>query len=925
MKKRMMFLVAAMVAAGLNSFAAEWTYSAFESDGYQPAADAIKGVGAAHGWLTDGKGDNYVEAFSDREYIFEFPAEAEVSALTVISKWCDNGRVNFGIKSLQVKKAGSDSFTALDVPALEYSEVKANGAKAEITGLDAKGIDAIKIEFSRLQNGFIGLAEVEFRGKMKPVVAKAKPVVNRTAEAPRKIEKAPEPKPEVVRPKIALKKGEWCYDPEAHALTDGTWSFAAEAQGDRLEVGKVKGWPKKVTALDLSGEIKNVYGDKLTIVKLDPCFGHRGPDTDWQGRGGPAAGFVGALKLPGEGLEEIGELAFTGCTNGAGKVVFPKSLKSIRGMAFCRSKDFEFEKCPFGENVKTLSGALFEECHLPAAMQFPHIEVCEGGVFKNSDIKAVSFGRNLKKIHGGWGAGIFAWCSELRIVKFDPEAKTEVSASFLFHECRKLVEADLRSFVSVECPQGTPFEGCENLRILRFGKLPAIPKLFFRGLTGLCELHFEGAAPAFDGEAFDGVWRDYILHRPKAGLTTSTFVHVDPADFAAVASWAKLTEGGELKTSGSVWNKAIGGQDAALRPLLLWKRPTVSFTEIVDADEAKGGYGYFTVSRGEDDPIETSIPVTFKIGGTAKPGQTYCSIWNDAIIPCGEKSGRIKIRPLNDPKTTKDATVTLTLNKSESYAIAKGEAQMLVKNGAKYGGHLYADAGKWNLLAHMGNSGVKGAPQHNTVAAAKYVLDRGYVFENDIQISPNGVLYLDHDNRGKDYPTDWPDTFDGTLKVVPKGAIYKVDAKCGMKGLTNLVNAVKADKTNERALLAFNSWDEPFCRYIHQELPGAQFWLPVMVWRNDYTKPFDLEEHARRIVNQCKAWGAEGISIMWVEDVCTDEFFEIINEAGIIIDVWSIDDMRTVKEAINRGARYITTNRPVPITGELPWAAAPVE
>ena len=652
-------------------------------------------------------------------------------------------------------------------------------------------------------------------------------------------------------------------------MTDGNWTFAADLRGGSVAVGKCLTAPEEPMALDLSTPV-TANGVEVRIAKLDPRFGRRGPDTKWAGVGGPLAGSVGALVLPGEGLSEIGDLAFTGCSNATGRVVFPKSLTKIGTMGFCRSGKIVFESCPFGEGVKTLPGSFFEQCTLPDTMSFPYVEEVDAAAFKGSDVKSVSFGGKLRKINGGYGSGVFTDCHELRSVKFDPAAETECVASFLFNGCSSLIEADLRSMVKITCPQGMPFEGCRQLRIVRFGpKLDSLPKDVFKGVAGvLTEIHYEDKAPVFEG---------------KKPNRATVYLHKDGK----------------------------------------WSRPTVTIETTVDADEAKGGYGYFLVSRGDGDPLESVIYLRYSVGGTAKPGQTYCSLFDDVEIPSGAKSVKVKIRPLNDPKTKEDATVTLKLEPSESYAIANGEAELKVRNGEKYGGYLYADAGRWNLLAHMGNSGVPGAPKANTVAAAKYVLDRGFAFENDIQISTNGVMYLDHDRKDRVYLQDWPDTFENTLRVVPTGAVYKVDAKCGMRGLDRFIAGVKADNTHERALVTFNSWDYDFCKRVHDELPGAQFWLPVMVSNGDKTKPFDHVAVANRIVRQCRDWGAEGISIMWVEDVCTDEFFEVINAAGIVIDVWTIDDMRTLKEAVNRGARFVTTNRPVPISESLPWAADP--
>ena len=109
-------------------------------------------------------------------------------------------------------------------------------------------------------------------------------------------------------------------------------------------------------------------------------------------------------------------------------------------------------------------------------------------------------------------------------------------------------------------------------------------------------------------------WRKGGFCSPKP-LAVTTYVHLDPkaSDYAeAKAAWDALTAGGELKTSGSTWNEAMGGPDFAKRELVLFKRPTGSIVAENDADEGKGTDGFFTVSRAADDPMTMPLTVRFE-------------------------------------------------------------------------------------------------------------------------------------------------------------------------------------------------------------------------------------------------------------------------------------------------------------------------
>lgn len=94
--------------------------------------------------------------------------------------------------------------------------------------------------------------------------------------------------------------------------------------------------------------------------------------------------------------------------------------------------------------------------------------------------------------------------------------------------------------------------------------------------------------------------------------------------------------------------------------------------------------------------------------------------------------------------------------------------------------------------------------------------------------------------------------------------------------------------------------------------------MPIMHYP-DKTYP-DLVKEADRIAAWAKECDCKGISIMWDERTCTKEMFDRLNAAGITIDVWTLDDVRTLKKAVNYGARWVTTNVPRRMSEELPPA-----
>ena len=342
----------------------------------------------------------------------------------------------------------------------------------------------------------------------------------------------------------------------------------------------------------------------------------------------------------------------------------------------------------------------------------------------------------------------------------------------------------------------------------------------------------------------------------------------------------------------------------------------LSIARECDADEGRGTHGFFVVSRGADDPVTKPIRFIFSVAGTAKPGWTYCSLWGDETIPAGEKSVRIRIIPLDDPETKDDATVTLTLQPSTgAYTVdpAKATATLKVLNGATFGGYNRRDAGPWSLIAHRG--GGEGLAPENSKAALEACVREGFGFENDLRITKDGRFYISHDAKAD--ITGLAD-FRDSLSFLKPGIINLVDCKCGSSAVDKILEEIKAtDALKRGGLLAFCCLDAKASRRIVSEAPGVQSWLSPGWPRG---KRCDAEKEAMRIIALVKATNCQGISLGWNGTVCTKEFFDKFHEAGIDVLVWTIDDARTAKMAINLGARWVATNAPRRLTNEFPPA-----
>jgi hypothetical protein len=85
----------------------------------------------------------------------------------------------------------------------------------------------------------------------------------------------------------------------------------------------------------------------------------------------------------------------------------------------------------------------------------------------------------------------------------------------------------------------------------------------------------------------------------------------------------------------------------------------VTVATIADASEA-GISGTFRVTR-PTGATNGAIPVYYTTGGSAKAGTNYVSIGTNTVIPDGSNSVDIVVTPINDPVSTTNETLTLTL------------------------------------------------------------------------------------------------------------------------------------------------------------------------------------------------------------------------------------------------------------------------
>jgi len=214
-----------------------------------------------------------------------------------------------------------------------------------------------------------------------------------------------------------------------------------------------------------------------------------------------------------------------------------------------------------------------------------------------------------------------------------------------------------------------------------------------------------------------------------------------------------------------------------------------------------------------------------------------------------------------------------------------------------------------NLVAHMGGNEFA---KSNTLPAFEAAIREKIALECDVQLADDGTLYLGHDPR--------PDYADATklgelLALVQPGVELQLDCKCERKGIDLVIEAVRMSGAHRRGRILFAVWKPESARKIRAALPECSVWMPVMIRKE--TDPNNHGHTPVGIAMAAKAEGACGIALMWNEKVCTREFLTELARLGVEVDIWTIDKPEIAAEALARGARWVTTNKPVMIASFL--------
>lgn len=236
------------------------------------------------------------------------------------------------------------------------------------------------------------------------------------------------------------------------------------------------------------------------------------------------------------------------------------------------------------------------------------------------------------------------------------------------------------------------------------------------------------------------------------------------------------------------------------------------------------------------------------------------------------------------------------------------------------------------IVAHRGASA--DAPE-NTMAAFNLAWAQGAdAIEGDFHLTADGAIVCMHDANAKrttgvdgeiarmDRATvqsldvgRWKDArFTGeraplladVVQSVPAGRGFFIEIKCGPEIVPELVRVLEPYRARWGDFRVI-SFDAEVIAAVKQRMPELRsFWLTS--FKADAAgikRPTAAEAIAT--LNRIKADGLDAKADLQHLD---SAFVAALNKGGYELHVWTVDDPAVAKEAIARGARSITTNRP---------------
>jgi glycerophosphoryl diester phosphodiesterase len=216
------------------------------------------------------------------------------------------------------------------------------------------------------------------------------------------------------------------------------------------------------------------------------------------------------------------------------------------------------------------------------------------------------------------------------------------------------------------------------------------------------------------------------------------------------------------------------------------------------------------------------------------------------------------------------------------------------------------------IVAHRGASH---AQPENTLAAFRAAWAVGVeAVELDVHVAQDGGVVVIHDDSTKrtfgvdrkviDQTTAeltalGVPTLADALATVPAGRTLFVEIKTGADTVEVIARAI-----GDRRDIALQGFDPDVLAALAKALPNAPaYWTVDPPVENDRPLPY-----APSVLDEAKRRGFAGVALF--HGSVTPSFVQLARDAGLLVDVWTINDATELAAWQQRDVRWIETDRP---------------
>jgi glycerophosphoryl diester phosphodiesterase len=236
------------------------------------------------------------------------------------------------------------------------------------------------------------------------------------------------------------------------------------------------------------------------------------------------------------------------------------------------------------------------------------------------------------------------------------------------------------------------------------------------------------------------------------------------------------------------------------------------------------------------------------------------------------------------------------------------------------------------IVAHRGAS--HDAPE-NTLIAFRRAWELGVEgVELDVHLTRDGEVVVIHDattrrTAGRDRPVaaqtlaelksldagGWKSpefageripTIAEAMATIPRGRTMFIELKSKLDTAARVARAIRAADPRPRgALLALQGFDPVALAAFAAELPGVPAYWTVQPPLDDEDRPLP---YPLAIVDEAKRHRFAGLALLHVST--SDELLDAARRAGLLVDVWTINEAPELARWHARDVRWIETDRP---------------